>query len=147
VIRPFSAIERLVNRVCDGPTESQEPLEDPMSRSRRFDTDTLVSALSDAKDTKADQARDLFHSAADVLSDGSRTARKRVNRAVDALAGRPAPSRWGQLTLFAAIGVVFGAIAALFGRKVVSDRLAEIESKPDELEALQRARAEATMVP
>jgi hypothetical protein len=118
-----------------------------MSRSRRFDTDTLVSALSEAKDNTADQARELFHSAADTLSDGSRTARKRVNRAVDALAGRPAPSRWGQLTLFAGIGVLAGAIAALFGRKVVSDRLAEIESKPDELEALHKARVESTMVP
>lgn len=118
-----------------------------MVRSRRFETDTLVSAMSGAKDTTADQARMLFHSAADVLSDGSRTARKRVNRAVDALAGRPAPSRWGQLTMIAGIGVVAGAIAALAGRKVVSDRMAEIESKPDELEAMHQARVESTMVP
>ena len=118
-----------------------------MSRSRRFDTDALVSALSDAKDTTADQARDLFHSAADALSDGSRTARKRVNRAVDALSGRPAPSRWGQLTLFAAIGVVAGAVAALAGRRAVTKKMAEIESRPDELEALDKARVESTMVP
>lgn len=118
-----------------------------MPRSRRFDTDTLVTAMSGAKDNTADQARVLFHSAADALSDGSRTARKRVNRAVDALTGRPAPSRWGQLTMIAAIGVVAGAVAALAGRKVVSDRMAEIESKPDELEAMHQARVESTMVP
>ena len=118
-----------------------------MSRSRRFDTDALVSALSDAKDTTADQARDLFHSAADALSDGSRAARKRVNRAVDALSGKPAPSRWGQLALFAGIGVLAGAIAALAGRRAVSKKMAEIESRPDELEALDKARIESTMVP
>jgi hypothetical protein len=118
-----------------------------MMRSRRFDADALVSALSDAKDTTTDQARELFHSAADAVSDGSRTARKRVNRAVDALAGRPAPSRWGQLTLFAGIGILAGAIAALAGRRAVSKRMAEIESRPDEIEALNRARVESTLVP
>jgi hypothetical protein len=128
-------------------TESHEPLEDPMLRSRRFDADALVSALSDAKDTTTDQARELFQSAADTLADGSRTARKRVNHAVDALAGRPTPSRWGQLALFAGIGVLAGAIAALAGRRAVSKKMAEIESGPDELEALDRARVENTMAP
>jgi len=118
-----------------------------MSRNHRFDTDALVAALSDARDSTADQARDLFHSAADRWSDGSRHARKRVNRAVDALAGRPAPPRWGQIAMFAGIGVAVGAVGALAARQAMARRLAEIDSKPDELEALHQARVESTMVP
>jgi hypothetical protein len=118
-----------------------------MSRSLRFDTDALVSALTDARDTTSDQARVLFHSAADALSDGSRTAKKRVNRAVDALAGRPAPSRWGQIAMYTGIGIAVGAVGALAARQVVARRMAEISDRPDELEALEQARMESTMVP
>jgi len=118
-----------------------------MSRSRRFDTDYLVSTLSDAKDNTADQAREFYRSAADSISDGSRLARKRMHRAVDALAGRPAPARWGQIAMFAAFGVLAGAVAALAARQVVASRMAELEDRPDELTALQQARAESTMVP
>ena len=121
-----------------------------MSRSRRFDTDALVSALSDAKDTTTDQARELFHSAADAVSDGSRTARKRVNRAVDALAGRPAPPRWGQIVMIAGAGVIAGAAVALASRQAVAKRLAELDSldtRADETHALNQARVESTMVP
>ena len=118
-----------------------------MSRSLRFDTDSLVSALSDAKDTTSDQARLLFHSAADALADGSRTAKKRVNRAVDALAGRPAPARWGQVAMFAGLGVAVGAVGALAARQAVARKMAEADNQADELEALEQARMESTMVP
>lgn len=118
-----------------------------MSRSRRFDTDALVAALSDAKDNTADQAREFYRTAADTFQDGSKVARKRMHRAADALAGRPAPARWGQVVMFAAFGVVAGAIAALAARRVVAQRMAELEEKPDELAALDQARAESTMVP
>jgi hypothetical protein len=117
-----------------------------MSRSRRFDTDALVAALSDAKDNTADQARELYRSAADTLQDGSKIARKRMHRAADALAGRPTPARWGQVVMFAAFGVVAGAVAALAARRVVTQRMAELD-KPDELAALGQARAESMMVP
>jgi hypothetical protein len=118
-----------------------------MSRSRRFDTDALVSALSDARDNTADQAREFYRSAAESLNDGSKTARKRMHHAVDALAGRPSPARWGQMAMFAAFGVIAGAVAALAARRVVAQRMIELEDKPDEVTALEQARMESTMVP
>jgi len=118
-----------------------------MSRSLRFDTDALVSALADAKDTTSDQTRMLYHSAADALSDGSRTAKKRFNRAIDALAGRPTPPRWGQIVMYTGLGVAVGAVAALAARQAVARRMAEISDQPDEIEAINQARVESTMVP
>jgi hypothetical protein len=116
-------------------------------RSLRFDTDALASALSDARDTTSDQARMLFRSAVDSMSDGSRTAKKRVNRAVDALAGRPAAPRWGQIALFTGLGLATGAVAAMAARQAVARRMALTEDQADELAALEQARMESRMVP
>jgi hypothetical protein len=113
---------------------------------RRFDADALpgvdrlVSALSTARDSTSDQARELYRNATDTLTDGSRTARKRVHHAVDALAGRPAPVRWGLMAVFAAAGLVIGAVGALSARMAVSRRLAELDV-PDEITAAEQALA------
>ena len=85
--------------------------------------DQLIGTV-DGAGASARTARRHAMNRADDMSDrvGSATkeARKRANRAYDALTGHTPPRPWGWLAAAAAIGVMVGWIGTLFGRELAA---------------------------
>jgi len=91
--------------------------------------DNLVAAFEAAADAArsagrltsgfADEAQSRAGSAASKASAATYEARRRAGGAIDALAGRRPPMRWGRLLGAAAAGLMIGWLAAAGARRAV----------------------------
>jgi ElaB/YqjD/DUF883 family membrane-anchored ribosome-binding protein len=89
--------------------------------------DHLTTAMDQASDRfessarsarkSARSARESARSARERAGSGAKEARRRANRAMDALAGREPKRPWGSMAIVAVTGAVVGWLAAAFRRQ------------------------------
>ena len=101
--------------------------------------DNLTSAASSGGDLAKSvgrQTRSLADEGRSKVSSGSKEARRRADAALDALAGKKPPRRWGWVLGAAAVGVAIGWVATAFGRRAVTaaqEQLA-VDAQPADLD-------------
>jgi hypothetical protein len=107
--------------------------------------ESLVAAIESAGDTTRHakrRAASYVDDASDRIGSRASEARRRANRARDALVGKPAPTPWGMLAMVAALAAAGGWLAAgLIKRNSVVTRheLAEFaDDLPVDLTAARR---------
>jgi hypothetical protein len=98
------------------------------SRSRKAERiagqawNNLVSAVDSAGSATKSATRRAAHmvdDASERVGTGAAEARRRANAAMDALAGRKPPTRWGWLAAATLAGAAFGWVLQRLGRKIV----------------------------
>jgi hypothetical protein len=109
-------------------TPQASNLEDLMLITRRRDADMkhawdeLVGMLTSARDNTMDQAKSRFSDAQESVADTGWEARRRLANAAGALAGRPAPPRWGLIATAGAVGAIVGASAIVAAARFLRSR-------------------------
>jgi hypothetical protein len=87
----------------------------------------FLHGLGTTRDVAAERAREKAGSVRSTLSDTGSEARHRASLALDALAGRPAPMRWGWVVAAAGIGALAGfAVAELLRGHPVDEAVASL---------------------
>ncbi|MEV0459480.1 hypothetical protein [Catellatospora methionotrophica] len=87
----------------------------------------FLHGLGSTRDVAAEKAREKAGSVRETLSGTGTEARQRASLALDALAGRPAPVRWGWVVAAAGVGVLAGlAVAELLRGHPVDEAVASL---------------------
>lgn len=87
----------------------------------------FMKGLGSTRDVAAERAKERAGVVRDVLSDTGVEARRRSSLALDMLAGKPAPIRWGWVVAAAGIGALAGfAVAELLRGHPVDEAVASL---------------------
>lgn len=87
----------------------------------------FLHGLGSTRDVAAERAKEKAGSVRSALSDTGSEARHRASLALDALAGRPAPVRWGWVVAAAGLGALAGfAVAELLRGHPVDEAVASL---------------------
>src|SRR5688572_23361039 len=87
----------------------------------------FLHGLGSTRDVAAERAKEKAGSVREALSDTGSEARHRASLALDALAGRPAPVRWGWVVAAAGLGALAGfAVAELMRGHPVDEAVASL---------------------
>jgi hypothetical protein len=97
--------------------------------SRKGIADQAWGNLTSAAQTGGDKAK--VYGA--KVAGGSKEAKRRVDLAVDALAGKKPPNRWGWLAGAAVLGVALGWVVTTFGRRAVTAAQDQFAAEPEDL--------------
>ncbi|MEV4416760.1 hypothetical protein [Catellatospora sp. NPDC049609] len=87
----------------------------------------FMKGLGNTRDVAAERAKERAGTVRDALSDTGVEARRRSSLALDMLAGKPAPIRWGWVAAAAGVGVLAGfAVAELLRGHPVDEAVASL---------------------
>jgi hypothetical protein len=87
----------------------------------------FMKGLGSTRDVAAERARERAGSVRESLTETGAEARRRSSLALDMLAGRPAPIRWGWVLAAAGIGALAGfAVAELMRGHPVDEAVASL---------------------